>query len=272
MRHGGWIKFYMLGSFLIKMQAARLATFIKSITCKTLTPSSRPLKVHWKYWSFVALKSDSSSQHPIVSHLWLFPLSSLWHYFLLFPSACSNQANFVITTILPVNQDIIFETKLFFWFEKSVFVLWGIKWWLLSVHTLPPHWNIVTAVQSSSSACPCTGLYWAVLGCTGLYCAVVIAFHISLSTFPGLVISENIIEIREVTMATLESGLATVLLTEAEMKILCVSVLIIYLPIPLHWTQLNGFALIILTNCWSQYLIADLFCNFAASLLRYHEF
>ena len=49
MRHGGWIKFYMLGSFLIKMQAARLATFIKSITCKTLTPSSRPLKVHWKY-------------------------------------------------------------------------------------------------------------------------------------------------------------------------------------------------------------------------------
>ena len=125
----------MLGSFLIKMQAARLATFIKSITCKTLTPSSRPLKVHWKYWSFVALKSDSSSQHPIVSHLWLFPLSSLWHYFLLFPSACSNQANFVITTILPVNQDIIFETKLFFWFEKSVFVLWGIKWWLLSVHT-----------------------------------------------------------------------------------------------------------------------------------------
>ena len=135
MRHGGWIKFYMLGSFLIKMQAARLATFIKSITCKTLTPSSRPLKVHWKYWSFVALKSDSSSQHPIVSHLWLFPLSSLWHYFLLFPSACSNQANFVITTILPVNQDIIFETKLFFWFEKSVFVLWGIKWWLLSVHT-----------------------------------------------------------------------------------------------------------------------------------------
>ena len=152
-RRGGWIKFYMLGSFLIKMQAARLATFIKSITCKTLTPSSRPLKVHWKYWSFVALKSDSSSQHPIVSHLWLFPLSSLWHYFLLFPSACSNQANFVITTILPVNQDIIFETKLFFWFEKSVFVLWGIKWWLLSVHTLSPHWNIVTAAQSSSPCC-----------------------------------------------------------------------------------------------------------------------
>ena len=152
-RHGGWIKFYMLGSFLIKMQAARLATFIKSITCKTLTPSSRPLKVHWKYWSFVALKSDSSSQHPIVSHLWLFPLSSLWHYFLLFPSACSNQANFVITTILPVNQDIIFETKLFFWFEKSVFVLWGIKWWLLSVHTLSPHWNIVTAAQLSSPGC-----------------------------------------------------------------------------------------------------------------------
>ena len=177
-RHGGWIKFYMLGSFLIKMQAARLATFIKSITCKTLTPSSRPLKVHWKYWSFVALKSDSSSQHPIVSHLWLFPLSSLWHYFLLFPSACSNQANFVITTILPVNQDIIFETKLFFWFEKSVFVLWGIKWWLLSVHILSPHWNIVTAAQSSSPGC--TGLYWAVLGCTELW-SLHFIFHCQLS-------------------------------------------------------------------------------------------
>ena len=63
---------------------------------------------------------------------------------------------------------------------------------------------------------------------------VVIAFHISLSTFPGLVISENIIEIREVTMATLESGLGIALLTEAEMKILCVSVLIIILPLPLH--------------------------------------